>query len=57
MRIVILCLIGLILSTGCSWVGKTAGKAQAKIERKADALERGYEEGYTEEKVKKQQGQ
>ncbi|MDR2695335.1 MAG: hypothetical protein LBC79_03025 [Deltaproteobacteria bacterium] len=54
MRIVALCLIGLFLSTGCSWLGKTAGKTQAKIERKVDSVERGYGEGYKEEKAKQQ---
>jgi hypothetical protein len=55
MRIIAVCLIGLFLSTGCSWLGKTAGKAQAKIERKTDSVERGYEDGYKEEKAKQQQ--
>jgi hypothetical protein len=42
----------LALPAGCSWVGQTAGKAQAKIERKADDLEQGYQKGYEEEKAK-----
>jgi hypothetical protein len=53
MRIVIVCLAGFFLSTtctGCSWLGQTAGKAQAKIERKVNAVEQGYEEGYKNEK-------
>jgi len=54
MRSIAVCLIGIFLSTGCSWLGKTAGKTQAKIERKTDAVERGYEDGYKEEKAKQQ---
>ena len=38
--------------SGCSWMGRTAGKAQAKIERKADDLESGYHQGYNAEKSK-----
>ena len=52
MRFIAVCLMGLFLSTGCSWLGKTAGKTQAKIERKVDAVERGYGDGYKEEKAK-----
>jgi hypothetical protein len=37
---------------GCSWVGRTAGKAQAKIERKATTVEESYHQGYREEKKK-----
>lgn len=37
---------------GCSWMGRTAGKAQAKLERKAQAVEDGYHEGYESEKAK-----
>lgn len=37
---------------GCSWMGKTAGKAQAKLERKTQAVEDGYHEGYESEKAK-----
>ena len=55
MRLVAVCLIGCFLSTGCAWLGKTAGKAQAKIERKVDAAERGYGEGYKEEKAKREE--
>ena len=38
--------------SGCSWVGRTAGKAQAKIERKVNDVESGYNEGYDGEKSK-----
>jgi hypothetical protein len=55
MRIFALCLIGLLLSTGCSKVGEKAGRAQAKIERKVDAVERGHDEGYKGEKAKQPQ--
>lgn len=39
-------------STSCSWVGETAGKAHAKIERKTQSVESGYHRGYEEEKAK-----
>jgi hypothetical protein len=43
--------LGLCLSLGgCHWVGKTAGKAQAKIEESGKEMKSGYEEGYKEEK-------
>lgn len=38
--------------TSCSWVGETAGKAHAKIERKTQSVESGYQRGYEEEKAK-----
>jgi hypothetical protein len=38
--------------TGCTWVGQTTGKAQAKIERKTQDLEQGYNKGYEDEKAK-----
>ncbi|MDR1686253.1 MAG: hypothetical protein LBR82_07430 [Desulfovibrio sp.] len=51
----VLCMVLLlgISAGGCSWMGRTAGKAQAKVERKAHDLERGYHQGYEEEQVKK----
>ncbi len=53
MRTAIFCLVTALLFTpGCAWVGRTAGKAQAKIERKADTVEGGYKEGYRQEKSK-----
>lgn len=39
-------------SLGCSWVGRTAGKASAKIERKVDDVQQGYKDGYKEEHTK-----
>lgn len=42
----------LFFSFGCSWVGRTAGKASAKIERKADAVQQGYDDGRKEEQTK-----
>jgi outer membrane lipopolysaccharide assembly protein LptE/RlpB len=36
--------------SACSWVGRTAGKAQAKIERKIGSVEHGYSQGYDTEK-------
>ncbi|GAB1410780.1 hypothetical protein MASR1M90_19340 [Desulfovibrionales bacterium] len=43
-----------ILNTGCSWVGQTSGKVQAKLERKAQAVTDGYHKGYENEKNKQQ---
>lgn len=47
----LLCIL-CVAVTGCSWVGQTAGKAQAKIERKTQDLEQGYHRGYEQEKAK-----
>lgn len=47
-----LCVAMAFAVSGCSWLGRTAGKAQAKIERKASDLEHGYQQGYEEEKDK-----
>ncbi len=44
--------LALAFTSGCSWMGRTAGKAQAKVERKIDAVEQGYDQGYKEEKGK-----
>ncbi len=41
-----------VISGSCSWVGRTAGKVQAKMERKADDVESGYQQGYEQEKAK-----
>jgi len=37
------------LATGCSWMGRTAGKAQAKAEKNLKAIEQGYHDGYEQE--------
>ena len=37
---------------GCAWMGKTAGKAQAKVERGVKSMEEGYQEGYEAERAK-----
>ncbi|MBD8894990.1 hypothetical protein [Desulfovibrio desulfuricans] len=53
MRILATALIALFFfSSGCSWVGRTAGKASAKIERKVDAVQQGYNDGYKGEQKK-----
>ena len=39
---------------GCGWMGRTAGKAQAKIEDSAQDTKSGYRQGYAEEKAKSQ---
>ncbi len=55
MKTVALCAIAIFLSTtcACSWVGRTAGKAQAKMERKIESVEHGYKEGYASETKKR----
>lgn len=37
---------------GCSWMGRTAGKAQAKMEKGVKSMEEGYQEGYESERAK-----
>ncbi|MDR1777921.1 MAG: hypothetical protein LBR31_08870 [Desulfovibrio sp.] len=37
---------------GCAWLGRTTGKAKAKMERKVDDIDRAYHQGYSEEKRK-----
>lgn len=56
MRIAFLLLIvSALFCSGCAWMGKTAGKAQAKIERKVDDVQDGYNRGYKEERAKEEQ--
>ncbi len=44
-------LIAACLGTGgCAWMGKTAGRAQASVERGVEDLKTGYDEGYSTEK-------
>lgn len=50
----LLTLFSLTALSGCSWVGRTAGKAQAKIEESADETKSGYRQGYQQEKAKAQ---
>ena len=50
--LVLLAVFAIAAASGCSWMGRTAGKAQAKVERKVDAVEQGYDKGYKEEKAK-----
>ena len=50
----LLTLFSLTAVSGCSWVGRTAGKAQAKIEESADDTKSGYKQGYQQEKAKSQ---
>lgn len=52
----LLAVLALGTAGGCSWMGRTAGKAQAKVERKVDAVEQGYHQGYSEEKGKSGSG-
>ena len=40
------------LLPACSWVGETAGKVSAKMERKSNDVEAGYKRGYEQEKNK-----
>ena len=41
---------------GCAWMGKAAGKAQAKVENKVDAMDRSYHESYEQERAKGSSG-
>ncbi|MDR1947728.1 MAG: hypothetical protein LBQ51_11265 [Desulfovibrio sp.] len=50
--VLLIMLLPALSAGGCSWAGRTAGKAQAKIERGAQDLEQGYQRGYEEEKGK-----
>jgi Sec-independent protein translocase protein TatA len=47
----LIALLGFSLSS-CAWVGRTAGKAKAKVERNVGDMDRAYEQGYTDEKRK-----
>ncbi len=50
--LLLLAVLAVSSAGGCSWMGRTAGKAQAKVERKIDAVEQGYDQGYKQEKAK-----
>lgn len=39
--------------SGCGWVGNTAGKTEAKIEKGYEQMQDGYREGYASEKNQK----
>lgn len=52
--LVLMVIFVLMFSSGCGWLGRTVGKAQAKIERKTGDLVDGYNEGYSNEKQKTQ---
>ena len=38
--------------SGCAWMGKAAGKAQAKVENKIDAMDKSYHNSYEQERAK-----
>ncbi len=38
--------------SGCAWMGKTAGKAQAKMENSIEAMDRSYRESYEQERAR-----
>lgn len=40
----------LVGMSGCGWMGRTAGKAQAKVEKGVEALGKGYKDGYEDER-------
>lgn len=42
----------LLSCSGCSWMGRTVGKAQGSIERGLDNFESGYHEGYKQDSPK-----
>lgn len=43
-------LCSLMLSVGCSWVGETAGRAQAGVEKAISDTQAGYHKGYAQGK-------
>jgi hypothetical protein len=47
---IVLVILALGGMSGCQWMGRTAGKAQAAIEEGARNTEKGYHEGYGKEK-------
>jgi len=51
--VILLALATMLAGTaGCGWMGRTAGKAQAKVERGVDAMNQGYKDGYEKEQSK-----
>lgn len=47
----LLFLLGMMLHTsGCTWVGETAGRAKAGVENSMKNTKKGYEKGYNEQK-------
>ena len=55
--VALVCIVAFFPSSfGCAWAGRTAGKAQAKMEKGVDALEQGYKEGYSSETNKSEDG-
>ena len=41
-----------VCASGCAWMGKAAGKAQAKVENKIDAMDKSYHDSYERERAK-----
>ncbi|MDR1360057.1 MAG: hypothetical protein LBJ82_03655 [Deltaproteobacteria bacterium] len=41
-----------LCASGCAWMGKAAGKAQAKVENKIEAMDRNYNESYDKERAR-----
>lgn len=42
---------GALLSSGCTWMGRTSGKAVAAVEGGAEDLSKGYKQGYNEKRA------
>lgn len=51
--VVLLALAAVLAGTaGCGWMGRTAGKAQAKVEKGVEAMNQGYKDAYEQEHSK-----
>ena len=48
--ILILSVLSILITTGCSWMGETAGRAKAGVENAINDTRNGYDKGYTEGK-------
>lgn len=48
--VLLLVVAGLFLVNACSWIGETAGKAQAGVEGAVKDTKEGYHKGYEEGK-------
>jgi len=51
-RAIALLALAAVMAGGCSWMGRTAGRAQAKAERNIKAIEEGYHDGYDSERAR-----
>ena len=49
--LLLLSCMGALLLSGCSWMGRTSGKAVATVEGGAENLSKGYKQGYKEKRA------